>query len=240
MTKFILIVWLIFIHAIAILAVLETDLAYRIDRKLGLGLITSKELTSFYTNMVGSQEQLDGSVKTGSVIFLGDSITQGLNVAAITHPAINYGIGMDTTYGLINRLPKYQSLSRASHIIVAIGINDLIRTHRNNDEILDNFSHIFKLLPVGIPVTVQAILPVDERVTTQGFNLRVDQINQALALLAKSHGARFLDMSHLLINDQGNLKTEYHVGDGLHLSTSAYQVWIDTLKPYFKVDVSLR
>ena len=233
MIKFILIIWLICIHGIAVLAVLETDLAYRIDRKLGLGLITSKELTSFYSNMVGSQQQLDGSVVTGSVIFLGDSITQGLNVAAIVHPAINYGIGMDTTYGLINRIPNYQSLSRASHLVIAIGINDLIRTHRDNDTILDNFRQIFKLLPTGVPVTVQAILPVDERVTTRGFNLRVDQINQRLAVLAQSHNVRFIDISHSLINAQGNLKTEYHVGDGLHLSTRAYQVWIDALKPYF-------
>lgn len=231
MTKFILITWLLCVHCIAILALVETDLAYRIDRKLGLGLLTSKELTPFYDEMVGSQQQLDGSITKGSVIFMGDSITQGLNVAAITHPAINYGIGMDTTYGLIKRIPLYSSLDRASHIVIAIGVNDLIRTHRKNDDILDNYRHIFTLLPTDVPVIVQAIIPVDERVTMQGFNKRVTQINQQLALIATANKARFIDMSDELTNAEGNLKTEFHIGDGLHLTTTAYQIWIKTLKP---------
>lgn len=234
MTKFILISWLLCVHCIAILALVETDLAYRIDRKLGLGLITSKELTPFYEEMVGSQQQLDGSIVNGSVVFMGDSITQGLNVAAITHPAINYGIGMDTTYGLIKRIPQYSSLERASHIVIAIGVNDLIRTNRNNDAILDNFQQIFKLLPDGVPVTVQAIIPVDERIVEQGFNQRVTQINQQLALLANENNARFINMGDELTDEQGNLKSEFHVGDGLHLTTKAYQVWIKTLKQSFQ------
>jgi lysophospholipase L1-like esterase len=232
MTKFILIAWLLCVHIIAVLAIIETDLAYRIDRKLGLGLITSKELSPFYTEMVGSHEQLDGNVAGGSAIFLGDSITQGLNVAAITDSAINFGVGMDTSYGLIQRIPKYPSLARSSHIVIAIGINDLIRTHRDNDDIVNNFKQIFALLPKGVAVTVQAILPVDERVAMLGFNERVSAINVDLAALAKTNGAAFIDMRDMLIGEHGNLKAKYHIGDGLHLSTAAYQVWISTLKQH--------
>ena len=233
MIKIIFIGWLLLIHSIAILALVETDLAYRIDRKLGIGLITSKELTPFYIEMVGSQQQLDGSIAEGAVIFLGDSITQGLNVSAVTHPAINYGIGMDTTYGLINRIPKYSSLAKASQIVIAIGVNDLIRTHRDNDAVLNNFRKVFELLPEGIPVIVQALLPVDERVTLKGFNQRVIQVNNRLELLATSNNAKFINMANDLTNEQGNLKSKYHIGDGLHLSSLAYNVWIDRLKTHF-------
>ena len=237
MNKFVLIAWLLCVHGIVVVALLETDLAYRIDRKLGIGWITSKELTPFYTEMVGSQQQLDGNVADGSVIFLGDSITQGLNVSAVTHPAINFGIGMDTTYGLLNRIPKYPSLKRASHIIIAIGINDLIRTHRDNDAILDNYQQILGLLPDGVPVTLQAILPVDERITMQGFNQRIKKINQRLSALARYNNAHFIDLGPEFSNNTGNLKLEYHIGDGLHLTTKAYSVWINTLKKHFLSEV---
>ena len=233
MTKIILIAWLLIVHAFALLAILETDIAYRVDRKLGLGLIASREITPLYTEMVGSHEQLDGSVESGSIIFLGDSITQGLNVAAITHPAINYGVGMDTSYGLIQRLPKYESLKRASHIVIAIGINDLIRTHRDDKVLVSNFQKIFDLLPEGIPVTVQAMLPVDERVTLKGFNQRIDLLNESLAVLTSSNGGNFINVQPELRDKQGNLKAQYHIGDGLHLNTEGYRIWINALRSLF-------
>jgi len=233
MTKIILIAWLLIVHAFALLAILETDIAYRVDRKLGLGLIASREITPLYTEMVGSHEQLDGSVESGSIIFLGDSITQALNVAAITHPAINYGVGMDTSYGLIQRLPKYESLKRASHIVIAIGINDLIRTHRYDKVLVSNFQKIFDLLPKGIPVTVQAMLPVDERVTLKGFNQRIDLLNESLAVLTSSNGGNFINVQPELRDKQGNLKAQYHIGDGLHLNTEGYRIWINALRSLF-------
>jgi len=234
MTKNILILWLLLVHGFALLAILDTDLPYRIDRKLGTGLLNPPELSHFYQEMLGSQLQLDGSVEQSSVLFFGDSITQGLNVSAITHPAINYGIGMDTSHGLLNRIAQYTSLNKASHIFIAIGINDLIRTDRSNQAILDKYQLILAELPAATPVTLQAILPVDERIAIRGFNQRIQTINQGIAALAKSHNYSFFDMHKLITNEQGNLKSKLHVGDGLHLSTDGYQHWITQLQIHFK------
>ncbi|RVU83681.1 GDSL family lipase [Leucothrix sargassi] len=237
MFKLIFIFWLLLVHAIAMLALVETDLAYRIDRKLGVGLLTSKELTHFYEEMVGSHQQIDGSVLIGSTVFLGDSITQALNVNAITQPSVNFGIGMDTTFGLLERLPKYTSLQRASRIVIAIGVNDLIRTHRDNTEIIENYLRFFALLPSGVPVTIHAILPVDEQLTQVDFNTRIQQLNSDLSQLAKIKQADFFDMTALLSDSNGQLKSEYHIGDGLHLSTQGYAIWIDALKQHLlKID----
>lgn len=78
--------------------------------------------------------------------FLGDSITQSLNVNSVTDRGVNYGIGGDTSLGLLNRLEYYNSLKKADKILVAIGINDFI-FNRTSKEIIGNYAKIFELLP---------------------------------------------------------------------------------------------
>lgn len=228
--KLTVVVWLLLVHAIALLAIFDTDLLYRIDRKLGTGLLNPAEISAFYENMLGSHLQLDSSVEEGSVIFFGDSITQGLNVAAVTHPAINYGIGMDTSFGLLQRIPQYDSLAKASQFVVAIGVNDLIRTSRDDAGILENYRLILDSLPRSVPVIIQAIFPVDERLVTAGFNQRIRGLNASLKELAEQRKLVFLDLHEAATDAEGNLKAELHVGDGLHLSGAGYKLWIDALK----------
>lgn len=234
-----LLLWLLAVHAFALLAMLETDLLYRIDRKLGMGLLSPPEMTEYHENMLGSHLQMDGSVANGSVIFLGDSLTQGLNVAAVSTtqadstPAINYGIGMDTTLGLLTRVPQYSSLKNASQIVICIGINDLIRTTRSDAEILENYQRILEALPNDVPVLIQTLFPVDERVGMHGFNTRIRALNSALAQLAEREGHGFLDVHRAVVGEDGNLKAALHTGDGVHLSTAGYAVWIEMLKTEF-------
>lgn len=98
---------------------------------------------------------------------------------------------------------------------------------------MSNFQKIFDLLPKGIPVTVQAMLPVDERVTLKGFNQRIDLLNESLAVLTSSNGGNFINVQPELRDKQGNLKAQYHIGDGLHLNTEGYRIWINALRSLF-------
>ena len=229
MIKILIITWLVAIHAFAALAIWDTDLPYRIDRKLNLGLLNPPEITHFYDNMLGSHLQLDGSVENGSVIFLGDSLTQGLNVAAVINQAVNYGIGMDTSYGLLQRVPQYKSLTEASTVVIAIGINDLIRVKRSPAGVLKNYEAILESLPTEIKVIMQAIFPVDETKGLNGTNARIIQLNEMLKVLAEEKGHTFINLQEQYLSDEGNLKDILHIGDGLHLSSEGYKLWITAL-----------
>ncbi len=57
-----------------------------------------------------------------SVVFVGDSLTQSLYVDAVARPSVNYGIGGDTTVGVLGRLPEYRSILCASAVVMAIGV----------------------------------------------------------------------------------------------------------------------
>lgn len=222
--------WLLAVHAVAFLAIFDTDLMYRVDRKLGTDLLNPPEITWFYEDMLGSQLQLDNSVEAGSVIFLGDSLTQALNVAAVAHPSINYGIGMDTSAGFLQRIPHYQSLSKASTIVIAVSINDLLRTSRSNADIVENYQQILGVLPKGVPVILQAIFPVDERLVKKRLNQRVQALNESIQQLATRHQHTFINLHKAFAGADGNLKSELHVGDGIHFSATGYRLWIDAIK----------
>lgn len=193
-----------------------------IKYKLGLN---SKELDNYYYKLLAIQERQDIQVRSGSTIMIGDSITQGL-----VYPRfMNYGIGSDTTYGVINRIEKYKSLNDAKKIILMIGINDLKR--RSDAEILENYLEILDKLPSS-KLVVFSVLPVNEEVVSknpQMNNARIKKINQRIAELCSQKKIKFIDLSEFYLDDNGFLDKKYHVGDGIHLNDEGYKIWIKYL-----------
>ncbi|OOW07694.1 hypothetical protein MF4640_18550 [Acinetobacter sp. MF4640] len=193
-----------------------------IKYKLGLN---SKELDNYYYKLLAIQERQDLQVVPGSTIMIGDSITQGL-----VYPRfMNYGIGSDTTYGVINRIEKYKSLNNAKKIILMIGINDLKR--RSDAEILENYLEILDKLPSS-KLIVFSVLPVNEEVVSknpQMNNARIKKINQRIAELCSQKKIKFIDLSEFYLDENGFLDKNYHVGDGIHLNQTGYDIWVKHL-----------
>jgi lysophospholipase L1-like esterase len=186
--------------------------------------------------MTRYHEGMDPNVPSGAAIFIGDSITQGLCVSAVFNPSANYGIGNDTTLGVLKRLTKYESLKRASIAILEVGVNDL--RFRKDEEILSNYSSILQLLPAHLTVVVSAILPVNEGIDhkLRGYNARIGELNSTLKVLCESQKSRctYVDPGQALIDSSGSLSTNYQEGDGLHLNGEGYGVWIQELKKGIK------
>lgn len=189
------------------------------------------DITEHYRRMMIYHKYMDGSVPEGAVLFIGDSITQGLCVIAVHALAVNYGIGSDTTVGVLERLPVYQSMERAAAVVIAIGVNDLSR--RDNAAILENYKKIMAAVPPQIPLLFSAVLPLDERdkPDEEKKNGRIRELNQGLeALCAQDARCVFLDSTPSLIDESGNLNPAYHTGDGVHLNTAGYALWIRDLR----------
>jgi lysophospholipase L1-like esterase len=171
-------------------------------------------LAAHYRSMRRYHARSAEIVPTGSVFFIGDSIIQGLAVEAVAAPAINYGIGGDTTVGVLERLDDY-AWNRASALVLCIGGNDL--RDRRVEVIADNIEGIVTHIDSRLPVILSAVLPVDEsaRVSLRGRNARITALNRLLKSLSDRHAhVIFASYSHL--SEETNLKPDLHVGDGLH------------------------
>jgi hypothetical protein len=135
MKRRIILVYVIAIHMLFGIVLIKSDFIQRVETKLGF-VKPKIEITEHFHRMLRYHSRMDGNVPKQSVIFIGDSITQGLAVTAVINPSVNYGIGSDTTVGVLNRLPVYKSIEKASTVVIAIGVNDM--EYRSNEEILRN------------------------------------------------------------------------------------------------------
>ena len=217
--------------------ILLGSLGYLVQRLGGLKFmihrITSGGLAGTYENRQNLFEHLP--LPKGSIIFLGDSITEyGQWEELMNHPKVkNRGIAGDTTWGLLRRL-KNITASQPAAIFLMIGINDFLFT--NEKEILKNYTTIVQQIKEETPTTrlyIQSVLPVNNRVKNTVFqNTAIISLNNSLKELAEKEGLPYLDIHQQLRNGKGLLKAEY-TADGVHINGVAYLKWKDIVSFYF-------
>jgi lysophospholipase L1-like esterase len=223
--------YFIFVHALLVLALVKPDLLSRVGRRFEFR--QTPEITDHYRRMVGYHERMDGNVPVGAVVFIGASHVQALFTDAVAMPSVNYGIGGDTTVGVLSRLSRYRCLERAAAVVLNVGMNDL--TRRGRDEIIVNYQRILRALPPALPVFVTALFPVDAESMTNPSprltNTQIAGLNRALAgLCAADSRCVFVDVGAKLVDESGSLSKANHVGDGVHLSSEGYGIWIEALR----------
>ena len=233
MGKLILVAYLISVHILLAIVLIKSDFIVRVSRKFGSRqTVSSHEMTDQFRMMLRLHRRMDENVPDGAVIFIGDSITQGLCVSAIACPSVNYGIEADTTLGVLQRLPYYRSICRASVVVLSIGTNDMVSM--SNEEIIENYNSILNKISKRIPIVLNAVLPIDEesRDDWRGRNQkRIKSLNQCIKKISTENNMMFfVDAGPLLVDDFGNLDDRYHVGDGVHLNSKGNAILIDALK----------
>lgn len=241
MKKRAFVTYLILLHLFLGLVLVKSDFILRVDEKLRLMTRNPPTLRQTTENtpkikaksfgMLEYHKRMDDNVPDGAVIFIGDSITQGLCVLAVVPLSMNYGIGGDTSAGVLKRLPEYKSLERASVIVIAIGANDM--SQRSNEDILKNYRAIIQNIPGKVPVVFSAVLPIDEDCGkyAQGTNQRIRRLNKELkTLCATSLRLFYVDAGPFLADKDGDLSDEFHDGDNIHLNSMGNNIWIRELK----------
>ncbi len=187
--------------------------------------------TYHYKAMVAFHLRGDSLLLPGQIFFLGDSLTQGLPVSSVIQNAVNYGIGTDDTGGLIKRIQQYESLHSARALVIAIGVNDLLI--RDDDELMANYNQLLDSLPDGPIVMCALMLPIQESIRTEWHgrsSMRIRAVNARMAESCRERSYEVIDATDILSDDNGELQSHLHEGDGLHLSQAGYAAWIPVLK----------
>ncbi|WP_038167754.1 GDSL-type esterase/lipase family protein [Verrucomicrobium sp. BvORR106] len=170
-----------------------------------------------------------------NVVLLGDSITEGFDVAKFFpgRRVLNRGIGADVIgnalpaddpRGVLQRLECSVFDCSATDVFLLIGINDL-NSGRTVETMEVGYRELLSRLKVGAPrvkVHVQSLLPTRGEHDRQ--NEPVRRINALLKKMSEEFGYDFIDLHALMVDGQGQLKAEF-TPDGLHLNDTAYAVW---------------
>jgi len=222
-------------------------------KKIVPGIVAG--LLTLSLNVLAQQPAVDSTVRPGSyklrwelfksypnskkdIIFLGNSITQGVDWAELLQNkhARNRGISGDITYGVLERLSEVTE-GQPAKVFVLIGINDI--EHNIPDTlIVNNYRRIIRQIKAESPKTkiyFHTLLPVNNEFTQFKKHYNKDEhilfVNTELKKIAAEEKITLIDLhSHFL--DASNKLDKKYTLDGLHLNAEGYKVWAGILKPY--------
>jgi len=178
--------------------------------------------------------RVDKNTPSNALIFIGDSLIQGLSVTAVHPKAVNFGIGHDTVKGVSKRSLNYQSLMSASSVIISIGINDL--RAEPVKKVISDYREMLQLLPQIPNIYIHEVLPIDSRLLGTELQEKITLFNEDLFKITKDFdNITLLKYSPEFIGLHGDLKASLHLGDGLHLNKNGSYIWIQQLKQQLDV-----
>ena len=77
------------IHAFLLIILIKSDFVDRVERKIWPVREQKKQALNHYNEMLAYHKRMDGNIPENAVIFIGDSLTQSLAVAAISPLSVN-------------------------------------------------------------------------------------------------------------------------------------------------------
>ena len=190
--------------------------------------------------------QLLKAEKKLDIIFLGNSITQGIGGG---RPSVTYkagkpyfekafnefrwvvaGISGDRTQHLLWRLQNgnYAS-SHPKLLVLTIGVNNF--NEDSGEETADGIKLILDWLKVNMPQTkVLLIGPLPTGLHPNSSNrIKYDMVHAIIKNYA-SPQVIYLPLTKYFIKQDGELDTNYCSGDGIHLIEPGYELWAKLLK----------
>ncbi|WP_207510612.1 GDSL-type esterase/lipase family protein [Longitalea luteola] len=172
------------------------------------------------------------------IIFLGNSITQGVDWAELLQNpnARNRGISGDITYGVLERLHEVTE-GQPAKVFILIGINDI--QHNIPDSlIVNNYRRIIRQIKAQSPKTkiyFHTLLPVNNEFTQFKKHYNKDEhiayVNEGLKKIGAEENITVIDLHPHFLDAAKKLDKRYTM-DGLHLNAEGYKVWAGVLKPY--------
>lgn len=160
----------------------------------------------------------------GTVVFLGDSITQFCDLERFYPglPAVNRGISGDTTAGMLERTDADVCALAPAVAVVHGGVNDIF-LGTDDDTVVENLLAIVDRIRQTLPdtqVIVQSLYPVSGY-GAEAVNGYVRAVNERLRDRADQAGYAYADVYAALAAEDGQLTPGY-ADDGLHPNDDGY------------------
>lgn len=184
-------------------------------------------------------------------VFVGDSRTEGLflfSQISKETSATCYAWRGFTTSDIINKEKfnvdgKYLTGTQAlennknfSKVFIMLGVNELCPAV--DEKFIQRYDTIIKSALKANPdavIVIQSIIPVAKWQSDSSQyinNANVKTFNHALEEYAQKNGYIWLDVGSLMADQNGDLSSDYDIGDGIHLNQTACDLWFDYLCYY--------
>ncbi|MCY4094261.1 MAG: GDSL-type esterase/lipase family protein [Gammaproteobacteria bacterium] len=116
-------------------------------------------------------------------------------------------------------------------VLIYEGDND-VAAGKQPDEIIAEYRDFVDHLMTRLPETDVYFIAVKPSILRANLWSTMDEVNNALRELADEHDhVRFLDTSTPMLNDDGKIKADLLVDDGLHMNANGYAIWTGVIRP---------
>lgn len=171
------------------------------------------------------------SLKTGGIIFLGNSITEGFDFSKYFSKTniINRGINSDHLDGILDRLQTSVIKLKPAKLLILIGIND-IGAQDSDSTILANYSKLLSIISEELTETkvyIHSILPTSARWKNCPPE-KIIRLNKEIRILSEKYKFTWINIYSLFVDKNSFLKSDLSI-DGLHLNDKGYQLWVKKL-----------
>lgn len=174
-------------------------------------------------------------VKTGSIMFVGDSHTEAFELNEyLDNPSVrNRGVWGDATSGVAERIDSIAML-KPKKIFLMIGVNDIL-SGVSPEVAFKNMRSIVSKIRYRSPNTVvliQSVLPTNNIIKGDKVSALdgIIKLNAMYKTLAMDDKIIFINLYPAFLKDKG-LRPDLSF-DGLHLSGKGYQQWAGLIKGY--------
>ncbi len=175
------------------------------------------------------------------VIFLGDSISQGLTGhkdRRMTkwlpeHKALSLGLSGDRSEHVLYRLQNgLLGDLKPTHLVLMIGVNNIGAGH-TGEETAAGTKSIVAWLKINLPETKVLLLGSFPRGKFPGTPARADiaALHQGIKPLADNKTVSYRNLRPLFLNKDGT-QNDRMSGDGVHITSKGQKAWIDAIRDF--------
>lgn len=145
-----------------------------------------------------------------------------LNLSDYATTYIDYYADGDTPQEML--IYNAAAVRQPKYVVISLGLNGL--TYLTEAEFKQAYTQLIQSIRTASPnsgILCQSILPVIDTLSGDVTNDRIQRANQWILEVAEENGVRYLNTAELLMDETGNLRSEYAAADGVLLSDAGCQ-----------------
>lgn len=170
-----------------------------------------------------------------AIVFIGSSsFTKWTDVEQYfpEYKIINRGFGGSTLRDAIRYADDIIFPYNPAQIIIYEGDNDAVGKGATADTIFNRFERLFTLIRQRLPRTPVAYVSIKPSPSREKYMPVMDFANWKIRTYLKNKPRTdFIDVYHLMLNDEGLPRPEIFLGDRLHMKPDGYKIWQKAIRP---------
>jgi lysophospholipase L1-like esterase len=180
------------------------------------------------------QSDEEQGVVSGGVLFVGSSSIRRWDLAAMLPEvdALNRGFGGSQMSDVLYYLDRVVLKYRPRVIVLYEGDNDISKG-KSPCQVVNEYRRLVRRIHCCLPCTRIVFLSIKPSMARKQLFGKMQIANRQIRAITRcDRRLEFVDVSKVMLDRSGSIRTELFVEDGLHLNEAGYQLWTELVRPH--------